>query len=262
MESKKVYCAVDTMFNNSQAIVVEYHDCLKSPWFLLLRTIIEDIPPIMREIFDFSELENSTEEEIYSWYINRLNRNFLKDLPLVNPDKPIPEGIYDIFLDNLMCCDYSLYKLSPPLLFFNVLKMLASAKGLVKKIIVFNETYDQNIEKDIRNNFNEFIEFRYGTLEEILTDIPNDSTFVFSDIDKIEELNRIGKLKFSSILISHGYRYNFTKNDIRKFKVDISSLIDQVLFKFDFFNNLYISEEDPITEALENGSFEELFPCE
>ena len=75
-----------------------------------------------------------------------------------------------------------------------------------------------------------------GKFEDVISRIPRDSTFVFSDIEKVNKLHELNRLDYSSIIVCDGYRYN--NKDKNTLKIDIDELRTKAIFKIDFIDNL------------------------
>ena len=76
----------------------------------------------------------------------------------------------------------------------------------------------------------------FGDLTECLKKIPIDSTYVFSDIMKINNLIENDHINYSSFIIARDLRYNYKEDDKTKLKIDIESLSENYVFKPAFFN--------------------------
>ena len=72
-----------------------------------------------------------------------------------------------------------------------------------------------------------------------MSDIPSNSTFVFSDVFKINALKDAGKLNGASILLADGYRYNYhSKPAVEEdLLVDIADLRQKYVFELNSFDN-------------------------
>lgn len=235
MSIKKVFLAKDTMFYNSQCIFVEYNDVIKIPWFALLYVIRND--ENMEKFFDLTEIKDLDHQCLLEWYIHRKHRNFYKDLK-IKPE--FQNHIDNKFLDDLLINQLNsndfFYKLDTELLFAQPLRILStSQKSLVKRIVIYNENDDEYIKNDINLIFNNCAEFISGNFKEAIKSIPEDSTYVFSDISKINILAEENKLAFSDVLIANGFRYNY--DDDMKLKVDFDELSKKYVFKYEFFDN-------------------------
>ena len=83
----------NTIFLNSDYIVIEYIDIIKSPYIVLLNHIRRN--KRIREILNLEEIDNLGEDGLIEWYINRKHQNFLIDLCRY-PDR-ISESDLDVF---------------------------------------------------------------------------------------------------------------------------------------------------------------------
>lgn len=235
MAVKNVYLAKDTMFYNSQCIFVEYNDIIKIPWFALLYAIHND--ENMEKMFDLSEIKDLEHQCLLEWYMQRKHRNFYRDLK-VKPEfqNQIDDKFYDELLINQLSSSDFFYRIDTELLFAQVLRMLTTTqKSLVKRIVIYNEYEDRYIKKDIDILFNNCAEFISGDFRNAIKDIPVDSTYVLSDISKINILIEENKIDFSDILIVNGFRYNYDDN--LKLKIDFDKLTNEHIFKYEFFDN-------------------------
>ena len=131
MSERHIYVTNDTIFYNSQCLFVEYNDVIKMPMFVLL-LILKDNES-MKQVFDMSEFDSLSLPELYEWYINRHNINFLKDLPLIIPEETLPESFFDETLQGLLTQSDELYSKDAELSFANVLRLVVAQEKLVKK---------------------------------------------------------------------------------------------------------------------------------
>lgn len=259
MEEKFICRTTDTLFYNSQALLIEYHDCLKSPWFVALKLLTTNIPNSLKSFFDFSEFMGMDTDALYEWYVTRKHRNFFKNIPLLNKNIDLKDEWFDELLEVTMNSDRGIYEINSSLNFYSIINRINLDGKLIKKIIIFSDLNDENIRSDIEKLFGDSVEYRGGNFKDIIMDIPQDSTFVLSDVSKIEDLSKIEKLEYSSILISDGYRYNYLENDLEKLKCDVDQLLKKNIFKINFFNNLYEIDNDA-DENPEELPLEDLFP--
>lgn len=235
--TKKIYTCKNTMFYNSQCLFVEYNDVLKCPWFTLLCTIKEN--DSVQEIFNLSEIQDLDEIELFEWYINRKHRNIYENFPIWTDHVKITmDNFYENFLKEQMGFSDFFYKTDTTLNFNTTLKTVLEMKDLVKKVVIYSEYDNPHIREDIRVNYKNCT-FVSGDFKEAVTSIPNDSTFVFSDINKLNLLAEMKKLDYSSVIICDGYRYNSLPNDKTKLLADVELLKKIYIFKLDFFDNFY-----------------------
>ena len=76
--SKKILQTYDSVFLNSKSILVEYHDVLKCPFFILFTSLVKNGE--FNNVFDMSELSSMSEDELFYYYITRKDENILKTL--------------------------------------------------------------------------------------------------------------------------------------------------------------------------------------
>lgn len=235
-----VYRASDSIFLNSKAMIVEYHDVIKSPWIALLISLIGDSDA--NTIFDFSEFKSVKGPKhllnhLVVWYINRRNINFLRDLKIRDEFKNVPDEFYANMLYNFTYNNPSIFKFPMhPLNMANVIANLISWR-IVSNIYIYNEIKSDLVENDIKTIFPRDVKFISGNFDEVVKAMPNDSTYVFSDITKINTLIETDHIGFSSILIADGYGYNFDMDG--KPKVDVEYIKDKYHCKIDFFDNVH-----------------------
>ena len=70
--------AYDGIFLNTSAVVIEYHDIIKAPWYSLLQ--VARMSKSMFILEKMKPLIHTSNEELFEWYVNREHRNFLEDL--------------------------------------------------------------------------------------------------------------------------------------------------------------------------------------
>lgn len=229
------------MYYNSECLFIEYNDVIKSPMFSLIK-IVKDMEK-MRNIFNFSNFDNMTDDEIYEWYINRKNINFYKDMKFLLGEPPTEEIYYNMIKDQLLSNNI-FYEISPKLSFFNTLFYMATIdRKLIKNIIIYSEFENKKMEEDMRKILpNTGIQFASGNFLKVIAKVPNDSTFVFSDITKINDMANINKLEYASVLIANGYRYNYDDN--LNLKINLEELSKKIVFKYNFFQNQPIIENN------------------
>lgn len=234
MEQTKVYTCKDTLFYNSQCLFIEYHDVLKSPWLILLNVVKNNED--LNRVFDMSEIKNLDGTSLIEWYLTRKNRNFFKEFPLhVQSDSEPDDEFYDNLLFELVSSNETFYELDTRLNFYDILDNLYDKKMLIKKIKVYSERYDKNIERELYSEYNDNIEYCYGDFIEVAKTLPSDSTFVFSDINKVNILATEDMLNFQSVLIANRLRYNYDEEG--NIKSDLEMLSEKFTFKYNFFEN-------------------------
>ena len=113
----------------------------------------------------------------------------------------------------------------------------------VKNIYIYSENYSKLIEEDV-SSIHGKIKYVYGDLKSVLEDneIKSNTTFVFSDIEKINTLVELDILKFSTILMADQYRYNY--DDDGELKVNVEKLADEYVYKLFFYTAFEILDDN------------------
>lgn len=241
---KSFFTTQDEVFLNSQCLFVEYTDIIKSPYFIFLHSLIL-YPNQFSEYLDIDRLRGYDLESLSEWYINRKYQNPLMDLLKDKyKDTIFPYKLDELF-NNIINNYPNLITLSPLLNFSSVIKGLNINKNsIVKKIVIWNLYPNDIIRKDIRENFGDNIHFVTGELYDVLKNVPDDSTYVFSDISNISVLLDSNKLNLSSVLVPKEYKYNYIDNNI--LKIDYNAYLKEALFKFNLFNASFNYNDDSI----------------
>lgn len=227
---KKVFRTIDNFFYNSECLFIEYHDILNMPWLSLLALIKQS--KMIKELFNLEEIEHYKFDELFEWYKYRMHRNIFDEF------KACKEIDNDIFLNSLMTASNANYfhSLNIEMPFLNATKTILSS-GFVKRIVVYTENEELGVMDFIKSNLSiNSVEYMFGDLTECLKKIPIDSTYVFSDIMKINNLIENDHINYSSFIIARDLRYNYKEDDKTKLKIDIESLSENYVFKPAFFN--------------------------
>ena len=105
---------------------------------------------------------------------------------------------------------------------------------LVPKVLIYYPYENDIIKRDIEKTFlNPDIQFVSGDISDVLKEVPNDSTYIFSDISNILILEELGKIDMSSIIIPEDYDYNKTEEG--EYILDLESMQSDHVFKLNFF---------------------------
>lgn len=228
----------DFIFYNSKAVFVEYIDVIRSPYFPILFSMANRTEQTPNSIFDFSSVAGMDADELCNVYYSRRNQNVFYDF--VRKGVPVEYEKVDKMADMLIEENPEIIFRSEELNFVNVLTALMWKDSLLaKKAIIYYPFDNPTVKKDVAKlfDFNTNIEFACGPIEDVLKEVPDDSTYVFSDITNIETLERLGKLEMSSILVPLEYGYNYVdNNDLDSdLLIDIEEYSKNTVFKFDMF---------------------------
>lgn len=246
---EKAIVSYDAPFLNSDCVFVEYYDVIKSPWFVLLHYIHDN--EALQELFDITEVYDASIEELYEWYINREERNIFLNFPL-------KEGVFEeIFESNeeayyIWVTDFlnseleKIHQCVSADTSLNFAKAMTFLDGstITKRIYVYTELYNSAVEEELQIKYGQKVQYVYGDFKDVIekNDIDANSTFVFSDIEKVLSLKECGILEYSSIVIADRYAYNYTKNNDPI--VDVDELAENTIFKLSYFDNLTSYEEE------------------
>lgn len=244
MSAKTVYRGNDTLFYNSQCLFVEYHDVIAMPWFTLLSFIKNT--DAFGNIFKINELTDYDLAGLMEWYVYRKYRNIFKSIGVVDSIDELPDAGYDAMLDKAMNISDDLYRIPTNLKFLSTLRLLLTDSSMIKQVIIYSEKNEPMIENTLKQYFSKAgskVKYMSGKFEDMVKLIPQDSTYVFSDIEKVNTLIKLNKLNLSCILVANGLRYNYMDDDATKLKVDLKELYEssKYLFKYSFFDNFDLS---------------------
>lgn len=221
----------DGIFLNTKAVVVEYHDIIKAPWYTLLQ--------VCRRTKQFQVFERMkpllglTDDGLYEWYINRMHRNFFIDIfPYGTSEEKC-----DLFLKEIMN-DPIMYYAPSNLRFAETLGLLIASKLVpTNKIFIYSEYSTPDMEKDLRNYYEDKFKLITGDFKQFVSTLPIDTTYVLSDIKKIYDLRDTNHLEFSSIILPIDFRYN--KKNASEFLIDFDTEFKNITYKLNTFINCY-----------------------
>ena len=238
---KVIYRGIDGVFLNSKSLFCEYHDIIKSPYFFFLNLITENLDKFSGRV-DTELLDGLDLESLCELYCGRKYQNVLMDIIHPSLKGKIPVSVLDEFINSEIERIELIVKRSPILAMGRVIQELIRDKkaGIVKNFFIYNRYPNKSIENDLMDIFDEDVKFLTGELEDVLKEVPDDSTYVFSDITNISVLAECNKLNYSSIMIPYDYSYN--KNSEGEYLIKIDEYMKKYLFKLDFFNALEIDE--------------------
>ena len=254
------HSTTDTFVYNSQCLFIEFHDVIEMPWLIL--TYLSRNDKQLNEVFKMHNLSSYSIHDTVEWYIYRKYRNVFKSIGLQENVQQnignVSDEWYDKFLYNCISKAKELYMLDTKLIFYKSLNILLSdSPGMVKRVIIYNEYNEPGIKLFIDDmlkfsTHSQKIEYVYGDFTDAIKNIPNDSTYIISDIEKINKIKEANKLYMSSILIVNGLRYNYEPQDKTKLKVNINELKNKTVFKCSFFDNFISFKADERYKHISN----------
>lgn len=225
----------DKIFMNADCLFVEYYDILKCPWYVLLTVINQNEK--LRPILDIDQVAYMNNDAQFEWYCNRKNRNFLFDLAKAPFDKVNYDEILSILMKNKI-----FYDIDSTLNAKEAIDIALRQKQ-VKEVIIYAEENNQFIKDDVQRLFPKYnnVKFRCGNFEDVLKDIPVNSSYMLSDINKVITMADCGKLTMASVIIPYDFAYNYVIDEKGKKvpAVNFEYLGKDHLFKVHFFNACY-----------------------
>lgn len=237
---------------NTDALIIEYEDIIKSPQFVLLQALQQQED--LKDLLDAHEIDDMSVDELYEWYVQRGNPNvileFAIDSKVIRERIPNEEDVINfsnqLLLQNLLEIP-DLVKNGPELNFPATLRtLLGIAKSLVKRIFIWSP-YDSEIpaiKDDITRLFGNRVTYIYGNIVDVVKEyeIGRDTTFVFSDLVHVGELADAGMLNMTSVILADDYGYS--KDDDGEYILNMDALHDSFVFKFDVFDNIHVVDEE------------------
>lgn len=235
MAEKNRVISFHEVFLNSQSIFVEYVDLIKPTYYPLLQ-FMSSHENTDHPIFDLSKISGLSSEKLGDWYVSRNHQNPLLDLVRDDIQSKYPSKYFDDMLNKQI---EEVPFLVNSATIFNVgnvlLSLFSQDNHLVKNFFIWYPYENETVKKDIEDTFDPIMkygEILTGDIQEALKKVPEDSTYIFSDITNVNVLEYLGKLAYSSIIIPQEYGYNAMDG---KFIIDFDLLRKETVFKLDQF---------------------------
>jgi hypothetical protein len=218
----------------------EFNDIITPTWLGIINNLSYIRPKEFDDLMDFSKVSNMSLKELVMWYAVRSHRNALIDLK----KDGVSDTIINDLTDKLFADKISYYnKNNEPFLLnyaYTLTKTIRAASNIIDKFVIYVEQCNDEVDKFLTHLYGNKVDVRSGDLVAALKDIPTDSTYVFSDVFKINALIKAEKINGASILLADGFGYNYKKDMIGKNEgllVDIDKLLEVYDFQFNAFNN-------------------------
>ena len=216
-------------FLNSDCLFIEFNDIMQFPMYRYLQVI--SWSKKMEDILNLAKLDGLDDAMMLYWYFNRKNQNILKDLlKVLMYDDDVDRFIYDQMakpeLNGLYTLDIDSFSVNAFITKLVTEKFNTSIK-------VYYPVDNVNIRNMLTAIWKDKVEFVYGDLVSIIKELPIDTTYIFSDITKINAVIEADHLNFSSIGIPIEFKYNY---EGEKLKIDIDQLGKEYTFKFNQIN--------------------------
>lgn len=239
MAGRVAMTTTDSVFSNTDCLFCEFNDIITPTWLAIIDHFLRVRPKEVEELLDLDKVAYLDPENLIRWYATRKHRNALIDLKR--------DGVDDMLINalaiDLFDTKYAYYNNEGKPFIMNyartLMKTLRTASMIIKKFVIYVEQCNSEVDNFITSLYGDKIDVRSGDFVSAIGDISNNSTFVFSDIYKVNGLIKAGKITGSSIILADGYGYNYNSNpgEDEDLKVDVTKLEEELIFKFNTFDN-------------------------
>lgn len=219
-----------------EVILIEHDDIIKCPSLGILQLIEEKYSDELKELIDISKIKRMDFNNKQRLCIERPTKNILDYL------KTTDFNTGDIY-DELYNHHKSLY-MELPLMTIGSSIYVLSPQKFTKSIYIFSEKYDEKIEFNIKENYNDLSNVYYiaGSLKDILKNIEQPTMCIFSDIEHVQTLIDEDKIKFTEIMVAqYGYNYEI-KDGALQIRGDFDKLMHELYFKIASFSPIKMDE--------------------
>lgn len=213
-------------------ILMEFKDVIKCPSAGILKLIKKDYVDDMKDLIDMNKLNRMDFNNIQRYCIER---PFINILDYIKTTDFNTDDIYNALYDSYK----NIYEDLPLMVMGEAVFVLASQK-FTKKIYIFSEEYDEKIEKEIKRIYNDQPKVYYvaGSLENILKNIEQPTSYMFSNINNVQKIIDLNKQEYSEIMVAqYGYNY-MIKDGIIQIKGGYDELMPTKHFKIASFTPL------------------------
>ena len=238
--SNNIMMTYNSVFLNSDAMFVEFNDVINSPFFSFLLSAQNNEE--LNNLIDASVIRGLSKEELFEWYKYRNDQNLFLSFVLrpelesnFKNDDEIKEWS-DRYLYRLLDNHPDFVSEYTNLPFLNTMHNIVKTT-LVSKFYIYTPVYSKTIESYINKEFNEKARYVYGKLTDVIKEnnITNNSTFVFSELKKLQDLKDADVLNQSSVIVADRFGYNY---ELKEYIIDPYKVGDGCIFKLNFFNNI------------------------
>lgn len=223
MDESKVQLDTNMVFSGGAGMFLEYHDIVKPVYlYAIFKMILEG------ESFGLpiSILSNMTIFSLIEWY---QNRRYINPFKCLDYNRYMGDDQLNAMMLGYLLHDESLYKLAPPL---NILSMMDvyHSHHMSFPIYVYSRNEEPIIEEDCQRIFKGIhVEYVYGDLEKAIKRCDQNFTYIFSDIELLNDVVKLLVGTCSHVLLARDYRYNFIDGH-QVFKYQLDDLAAQYPF--------------------------------
>lgn len=219
-----------------EIMLIEYTDVIKCPSAGILNLIKKDYINELKDLININKLNLMDFNNIQRYCIERPTKNVL-DYIKVNPfnTDTIYKALYNAY--DTIYMDLPLMSIGDSVYFL-------SKQKFTEKIYIFSEEYDKKIEFDIKENYCELDNVFYvaGDFKSIINSIEKPTSYILSDIDKVQTIIDENKIEFVEIMVAQ-YGYNYCIDDsILKIRGDYDKMMYDKNFKIASFTPLKMDD--------------------
>jgi len=207
----------NVFFSGGAGMFLQYHDIIKPVYLCAVIKMI-----FMNQSFGLplNIIQSMSILSLIEWYTKR---RFINPLQCLDFNHQIAPEELDQLLWTILDGDQSIYKLAPTL---NIGKMLDVYRThhMTFPVYVYTEREEPYVKEDCKSIFSG-IDFTYlhGDLKNAISKCNQNFTYIFSDIELVNNAAEILKGTCSHILLARDYRYNF-KDNFKTAKYDLMTL--------------------------------------
>lgn len=187
-------------------LFVEFDDIIKSV-SLSLSLMLSKLKTPDNLLLDVDLIKNYNLIAMMEWYRFRENRNVIKELSRVKGSDEDFESILKLLLEKYDV----VYKCSQILKGTDLIAVALEHK-LCDEIIIYSDYTNQHYVKECTRMFGDNVTVIGGDFEDAVRNVPFNTTYVLSDIDKVDKLFDLNKLDCTSVLLPTDYKYNDIEN--------------------------------------------------
>lgn len=221
--------------SQQEVVFITYEDVIKTTKLYILKKLLNDkeFNTCYKDFIDFSKIENKDDSALSGIITAATKNNILEYLATSQFDYNLT------YLDLIERFD-DIYDESKLLAIGNSIHVLLKQK-FTKTIYIYTKAYDKRIHKNLNDIFDmESIVYINGEFEEVIEDISKTekiTSYILNDIDLLQKLIDIDKVKFTSVLIAnYGWNYKLNSEGIPILKIDdIDNISKEKVFKLGVF---------------------------
>ena len=232
--------------SQKETMFIMYDDIIKTSKFLILKKLLTDeYRNNYKDYINYSKIDNLTDEQLYGTVFAATDKNILKYLATKSFD-------YDATYIDLYLDDSSIISKSKLLSFGSSISILLK-QSFLDKIYIYSNHYDENIYRDIYDNFGSTnIIYVYGEFNDVIDNLSKTTkitTYVLNDIDLVNNLIENNKITYTNVLVTNtGWNYKLNDRSIPVLKLDNSDkLTRENIFK------LAVFDPDPSASYIRNN---------